>query len=63
MEAMKRILSTKVGRDAYVKQFDEDPDEVVQKSALFTIPNEVFAPEEKKESIMSKIFANMIDLR
>lgn len=63
MEAMKRILNTKVGRDAYVKQFDEDPDDVIQKSALFTIPNEVFAPEEKKESIMGKIFANMTDLR
>lgn len=63
MEAMKKILATKPGREAYVKKFHSDPDEITQTAALFTIPDEVFRTEEKKESKLQNAFNNITNLR
>ena len=63
LDALRAILSTKVGRDAYIKQFDADPDDIVQKTALFTIPNSVFMDEEKEESKLNKTFRDIVNLR
>lgn len=64
LKAMEKILSTKVGRDAYVKQFNADPDDLMQESMLFTIPNEVFMEDtDKKISNLQKQFDNITNLR
>lgn len=63
LESLRKILNTKVGRDAYMKQFDADPDEIVQKTAMYTIPNELFMDVEKKESPLQQAFRNITDLR
>ena len=64
LAALKQILSTKVGREAYQKQFDADPDELVQKSALYTIPDALFyGDEDPQKSELQKQFDNITDLR
>ena len=64
LEALKRILSTKVGREAYQKQFDEDPDSLVQRTALYTIPDEIFYnTEQGQKSDLQKQFDSITNLR
>lgn len=64
LEALKRILATKVGREAYQKQFDADPDDIVQKTVLFTIPPEVFGDgDTNKKSELQKQFDGITNLR
>lgn len=63
LESLRKLLNTKVGRDAYVNQFGADPDDIVQKTAMFTIPNTVFMEEEEKESDLQKSFKNITYLR
>lgn len=64
MDSLKNILSTKVGRDAYIKQFDEDPNDIVQSTAMFTIPDAVFREDDKNaNSDIQKAFDNITNLR
>ena len=64
LAALKQILSTKVGREAYQRQFDADPDELVQKNALYTIPDELFFDTDgPQKSDLQKQFDNITNLR
>ena len=64
LQALKRILSTKVGREAYQKQFDADPDELIQKTALYTIPDELFYDTDNAgKSELQKTFDSITNLR
>ena len=52
-DAMKAILSTKVGQEAFARQFNVDKDEI-QQDGMYSIPNSVFTDFYNDEDINEK---------
>jgi len=66
--AIQTLLKTKHGRDAYIKAYHQDPDDVKMYSGTITLPDSVFDMDYEdrrptKADVMKKTFQNMMDIR